>query len=69
MTTLQNFFFLREDQVFCIILQMPALSRTALFDYQFLFKRTRLLMSDAGFFVTIHSMMVVARDKLYLRGS
>ena len=48
---------------------MPALSRTALFDYQFLFKRTRLLMSDAGFFVTIHSMMVVARDKLYLRGS
>lgn len=34
--------------------------------YQFLFMRTRLVMSVGGFLTTIHSMMDVARLKLYL---
>lgn len=37
--------------------------------HQCLFIRTRLEMSEGGFLMTIHNMMEVARDKLYLRRS
>lgn len=35
-------------------------------NHQCLFIRTRLEMSEGGFLMTIHNMMEVARDKLYL---
>lgn len=31
-----------------------------------MFIRTRLVISEGGFLMTIHNMMEVARDKLYL---
>lgn len=34
--------------------------------HQCLFIRTRFAMSEGGFLMTIHNMMEVARDKLYL---
>lgn len=43
--------------------------RTTCTDHQCLFIRTRLEMSEGGFLMTIHNMMEVARDKLYLWGS
>lgn len=43
--------------------------RTACTDHQCLFIRTRLEMSEGGFLITIHNMMEVARDKLYLWGN
>lgn len=41
-------------------------SQTTCTDHQCLFIRTRLAISEGGFLMTIHNMMDVARDKLYL---
>lgn len=40
--------------------------QTTCTNHQCLFIRTRLEMSEGGFLMTIHNMMEVARDKLYL---
>lgn len=41
-------------------------SQTTCTNHQCLFIRTRLAISEGGFLMTIHNMMDVARDKLYL---
>lgn len=40
--------------------------QTICMNHQCLFIRTRFAMSEGGFLMTIHNMMEVARDKLYL---
>lgn len=40
--------------------------QTTCTNHQCLFIRTRLEMSEGGFLMTIHNIIEVARDKLYL---
>lgn len=58
-----------QEQSYWYLSGLPFLFKLPVANYQLLLRRTRLVMSDCGFLVTIHSIMAVAKDKLYLKKS